>query len=306
MSHKAPHPPDTPLYPIREVSRLTGVNSVTLRAWERRYGLICPQRTPKGHRLYAQDDITRIEHILQWLNRGVSVSQVAELLSQPETVEAPSPASHDWESQRQQLIALVEALDTAGLLAFYHQSLALYPLGVAISELWQPVIRALETRWQSTPDALARRTLEGLIRSQAGIRLHYANQATRGPLVLIAPVSDEPGPLWVLMTALLASEHGYRVQLMDHSLPLDVLPQAVSRLHVAMVLLAGGQPGSDTHMHRSLPEAAASLSVPLGLCGDVAHWREGEFDGSHVHLLGDDLPRAVARLRPLLRGSGVL
>ena len=72
MSNKATHPPDTPLYPIREVSRLTGVNSVTLRAWERRYGLIRPQRTPKGHRLYAQDDISRIERILQWLNRGHS------------------------------------------------------------------------------------------------------------------------------------------------------------------------------------------------------------------------------------------
>ncbi len=91
MSNKATHPPDTPLYPIREVSRLTGVNSVTLRAWERRYGLIRPQRTPKGHRLYAQDDISRIERILQWLNRGVPVSQVADLLDQPETVEAPAP-----------------------------------------------------------------------------------------------------------------------------------------------------------------------------------------------------------------------
>ena len=105
MSNKATHPPDTPLYPIREVSRLTGVNSVTLRAWERRYGLIRPQRTPKGHRLYAQDDISRIERILQWLNRGVPVSQVADLLDQPETVEAPAPDAGDWSSQRQQLLA---------------------------------------------------------------------------------------------------------------------------------------------------------------------------------------------------------
>ena len=42
------------LYPIRTVSSLTGVNSITLRAWERRYGLIKPVRTPKGHRLYTQ------------------------------------------------------------------------------------------------------------------------------------------------------------------------------------------------------------------------------------------------------------
>ena len=40
--------------PIREVARQTGVNAVTLRAWERRYGLIVPQRTPKGHRLFSR------------------------------------------------------------------------------------------------------------------------------------------------------------------------------------------------------------------------------------------------------------
>ena len=39
------------LFPIREVARLTGVNPVTLRAWERRYGLIQPTRTESGHRL---------------------------------------------------------------------------------------------------------------------------------------------------------------------------------------------------------------------------------------------------------------
>ena len=38
---------------ISEVCQQTGVAAVTLRAWERRYGLIKPKRTPKGHRLYS-------------------------------------------------------------------------------------------------------------------------------------------------------------------------------------------------------------------------------------------------------------
>ncbi|WP_339528002.1 MerR family DNA-binding transcriptional regulator, partial [Pseudomonas sp. EL_65y_Pfl2_R96] len=45
--------------PIREVARQTGVNAVTLRAWERRYGLIVPHRTPKGHRLFNADHVQR-------------------------------------------------------------------------------------------------------------------------------------------------------------------------------------------------------------------------------------------------------
>ena len=50
--------------PIREVARSTGINAVTLRAWERRYGLIVPYRTPKGHRLYSPANLERIHAIL--------------------------------------------------------------------------------------------------------------------------------------------------------------------------------------------------------------------------------------------------
>ena len=51
---------EEPLYTIREVSELTGVKPVTLRAWQRRYNLVQPQRTEKGHRLYLSSDIATI------------------------------------------------------------------------------------------------------------------------------------------------------------------------------------------------------------------------------------------------------
>ncbi len=51
-------------YPIRKISELTGINPVTLRAWERRYGLIKPERTPKGHRLYTDEHVQLIRRIL--------------------------------------------------------------------------------------------------------------------------------------------------------------------------------------------------------------------------------------------------
>ncbi|MEC8483393.1 MAG: MerR family transcriptional regulator, partial [Pseudomonadota bacterium] len=51
-------------FPIRILSEQTGVNSVTLRAWERRYGLLKPFRTEKGHRLYQPQDVDRVKKIL--------------------------------------------------------------------------------------------------------------------------------------------------------------------------------------------------------------------------------------------------
>ncbi|WP_370248968.1 MerR family transcriptional regulator, partial [Thalassolituus sp.] len=59
---------ETTGYPIREFARLTGVNPVTLRAWERRYGIIQPLRTPKGHRYYTDDHVDQVKSILYWLD----------------------------------------------------------------------------------------------------------------------------------------------------------------------------------------------------------------------------------------------
>ena len=76
---------------IGELSDATGVKPVTLRAWERRHGLLSPQRTEGGHRLYGQEDVRRIAVICSWLEQGVSVGRVATLLEQdhenPETLD---------------------------------------------------------------------------------------------------------------------------------------------------------------------------------------------------------------------------
>lgn len=69
---------------IQAVSRRCGVNPVTLRAWERRYGLIRPARTERGHRRYNEADVARIRSILAWLDRGLPISQVRAVLERGE------------------------------------------------------------------------------------------------------------------------------------------------------------------------------------------------------------------------------
>ena len=68
-------------YSIGEFSRLCGINATTLRAWQRRYGLLKPERTDGGHRLYNDDDVQLALKILDWVKKGVPVSQVKPLLT---------------------------------------------------------------------------------------------------------------------------------------------------------------------------------------------------------------------------------
>ena len=74
-------------FPIRELSDRTQVNTVTLRAWERRYGLLKPKRTEKGHRIYGENDVKLVEDIIELLNRGVPIGKVKPLIENTETID---------------------------------------------------------------------------------------------------------------------------------------------------------------------------------------------------------------------------
>ena len=66
--------------PIRVMSELTGVNPVTLRAWERRYGLIKPHRTVTGHRMYNAAHVELVRRVVALTEQGVPIGRVREAL----------------------------------------------------------------------------------------------------------------------------------------------------------------------------------------------------------------------------------
>lgn len=79
-----------PRYTIRSACALTGINANTLRSWERRYGLVRPERTPKGYRLYSGDDLERLRLIQRVLEQGVPISQVQQHLDAAENGDLPA------------------------------------------------------------------------------------------------------------------------------------------------------------------------------------------------------------------------
>ena len=86
-------------YPIRTISEMTGVPTTTLRAWERRYGLLKPSRTPKGHRLYSAQDIELVREIVKLLKSNHTISEAIRITRNPELGGLVSPTSEDhWQS----------------------------------------------------------------------------------------------------------------------------------------------------------------------------------------------------------------
>ena len=65
-------------YPVKQVSALTGVAADTLRAWERRYGVVTPARTESGYRLYDDQDVARLRLMARLVSDGAPASLAAE------------------------------------------------------------------------------------------------------------------------------------------------------------------------------------------------------------------------------------
>lgn len=182
---------DEGIYPIREVSRLTGVNAVTLRAWQRRYGLVQPARTEKGHRLYSEQDIRQIGEILSWLERGVSIGQVKGLLSEPHS----ESVSDHWQQTLEQFSQALLAFNQRKAESELNDLLASYPFELVRSRVLQPLVERLLGLWRERPDGellqqvwlgwLHTRFARHLIEQEKGVPITLASWGQVGPLDLV-------------------------------------------------------------------------------------------------------------------------
>lgn len=73
---KATDPPAR--YPIRAVSKMTGIAIDTLRAWERRYGAVTPSRDDRG-RMYSDADVARLRLLRGAVDQGHSIGRLVGL-----------------------------------------------------------------------------------------------------------------------------------------------------------------------------------------------------------------------------------
>jgi DNA-binding transcriptional MerR regulator len=222
--------------PIREVARQTGVNAVTLRAWERRYGLIVPQRTPKGHRLFSADHVQRIQTILTWLNRGVAVSQVKPLLDTPQAFS--ESVDSDWHTLLQTLLQAVSGLQERTLDDSVNQAMALYPPRTLCEHLLMPLLATLEQRWQGQFGAQMERVFFcAWLRSKFGARIYHNNRQLRTAPLLLINHSDLPMEPQLWLTAWLISSADCPVEVFDGPLPVGELALAIELLQPRGVLL---------------------------------------------------------------------
>lgn len=66
-------------YKIRDLEILTGIKAHTIRMWEKRYGLLTPQRTSTQIRTYSNDELLLLLNISLLYKKGIKISRIADM-----------------------------------------------------------------------------------------------------------------------------------------------------------------------------------------------------------------------------------
>ncbi|HET9267975.1 MAG TPA: MerR family transcriptional regulator [Vicinamibacterales bacterium] len=282
--------------PIRAIASLTGVKPMTLRAWERRYGLIRPQRTPKGHRLYTHQHVERIRRVLTLIERGVPVGRVRDLLD-----AEPQPASETsgpWRDYVERMSAAVARFDERELDRIHEEALSLHPIDQVTRKLYMPLLTQLGERWRDLAGAIAEEHFFAMyLRSKLGARLQHRARYAAGPLILAACAPGEQHEIGLLLFALEANGAGLRTVLLGADTPLEDIAIACNRARCEAVVISSSVDPSYELLAGALPSLVRTTRVPVFVGG-----RSGARHGAAIAAAGavplgsglDDGVRAIA------------
>jgi DNA-binding transcriptional MerR regulator len=298
-----------PLLPIRTVASLTGINPVTLRAWERRYNLITPQRTPKGHRLYTEADVELIRQVLELLEQGIAISQVKPLLEQPPG-QSPAATVTDsgevWRDYQSKMLQAVENFDEHALDSIYSDALSLYPVDVVIQRLISPLLRIFGERWKERETGIAEEHFFSVyLRNKLGTRIHHMNQRSNGPLLLLACLPGEFHEVGLLLFALAAVNFGYRVLVLGANMPLEQLPGVMQRKTCDGVVLSGASRPARGILDKDLPALVGQTAVPVFVGGRIATRHQEKIEAAGAICLSESIGTGLRLLSGHVRTGRV-
>ncbi|WP_210396100.1 MerR family transcriptional regulator [Motiliproteus sediminis] len=257
---------EQPRYPIREVTRRTGIPTVTLRAWERRYGLVVPSRTSKGHRLYSEAQIAELNRVADWIARGVPVSRVREVLKgQLPGEELPAT---DWPASQQQLLTAIANFDAIALEQQLNHLRRELPGAQLATKLLHPLLAELRgQRHQGPLKQAGYRFALSALRDALMHQLRLQHKSSGAPRVGWLVIGDEYLELRTLIDTLAVP--ACRPHWLGRNLPLDALASVLQSQPLTSLFLVTETPLSASEL-RQLGEQARGCQLPLYLCAPAS------------------------------------
>ncbi|HEY7736756.1 MAG TPA: MerR family transcriptional regulator [Candidatus Limnocylindrales bacterium] len=137
------------MYTIGEAAARSGLGIAALRAWERRYGIVHPVRTPAGYRLYDEEAIARLRLMRELVGAGWRPRQAAEYVAALRSpLETPAIDVVPGESALSgELVAAARDLDIARIEHVLTEALSRAPFEAAVESVLAPGLRDVGAAW---------------------------------------------------------------------------------------------------------------------------------------------------------------
>ena len=225
------------LFRIGELGRRAGVSVELLRAWESRYGLVEPQRTAGGFRLYSDRDESRVRRMQALLRQGLSAAQAAR-----------DVLAEDGRTRRTKIVpdGLVATIDEA-LLDFdepgAHDALdrlfSTVDLESALQDAILPELRSIGDRWATGAVSVAQEHFSSTLIRGRLLALARGWDRGRGRRAVLACMPGELHDIGLIAFGLILHRQGWRILYLGQDTPLETAAATVKRARAdALVLVA--------------------------------------------------------------------
>jgi DNA-binding transcriptional MerR regulator len=264
------------LYPIRAVARLTGIPIETLRAWERRYHAVLPERTDRG-RMYSDVEVRRLQLLRAAVEKGHAIGQVAslpdaQLQALAQTAPAPAgnrdsrPAAQSLNPNLQPLQNAIDSFDSDAINQELSKLALLLSPADLVYQVVLPLTRAVGENWLNGTCSIAQEHMfSASLRNLLGglVRLHsIGNNPGR---VLFATPVEELHEFGILAASMLAVSQGFRITYLGPNLPAGEILAAAERCMSDIVVLGIMKTNATQLVRDEMVQLASGLSAQTEL-----------------------------------------
>jgi len=305
----------TPAYNLKAVLKETGIAADTLRAWERRYGLPMPERTPGGHRLYSHSDIETVKWLMARQSEGLSISNAVEMWKEQITSGADPLADSISKSLSQPIYLEPEtSLDTirshwlTACLNFnetdaeqaLNQAFAIFPLEAVCTEVLQRGLAEIGMQWYENKSsvqqehfasALAMRRLDALVSA--------APAPTREQTILVGCPANEWHTFTPLLLTLLLRRRGFNVIYLGANVPESQFEETISAVGTDLTVLVAQQLITAASLQK-IAHRLTAHHAQVGFGGRIYNIQPELVRRTEGHFLGTTLGVSIEEIQALV------
>lgn len=257
-------------FSIRAVAERTGLSPHVIRAWERRYGAIEPERTAGRHRLYSEAEIERLALLYQAVRGGHSIARVARLpapelqrliaAARPRTAATQPDTGDDLAKWLDEALKAVAAFDNGKVEAVLERASVHLGHQGFLRRLAAPLAEEIGKRWRDGDMTAAHEHfLTAKVKLFLGDLTRQFPAAAGAPRIVVATPMGQLHELGALMVASLAANLGWNTIYLGPSLPAEEIAGAVAQSDAAAVALSLVYPEDDAALPNELQKLAGLL-----------------------------------------------